>query len=258
MARAKENPWIPSGGVLVVAVVAAVLAAILLNLYIGTVKSPYENTVTYVVVKESIAKGDTIERDHLGALEIAKAAVKRDQYNVMERFVPLAGVEAALNEKARWDLKKGTLLAYRDFAEETGTPVMRDIPEGYEMLTIEIEPESTLQPGRFVTISGYFDLDPDPKRENILPVDILEDVRVYGPDDLAEKGHRAADRIQIALPKDLRQKLQTLKQKMEEAGSKRFMVAVREKAQGIRSEPVLTPDARDLLRGEAAGLPVRP
>jgi len=33
MARRKDNPWLPSGGVLVVAVIAAVLAAILLNVY---------------------------------------------------------------------------------------------------------------------------------------------------------------------------------------------------------------------------------
>jgi len=258
MARAKENPWIPSGGVLVVAVVAAVIAAILLNVYIGTLKSPYEDTVTYLVVKQSIARGDTIERDHLGTLEIATAAIKSDQYDAMSRFVPVADIESALREKARWDLRKGNLLAYRDFLKESGVPVMPDIPEDYQMMTIEIEPEPSVQPGVFVTISGYFDLDPDPKRENILPVDILEDVKVLGPPDLAEKGHRSADHIQIALPPDLRQKLQALKQKMEEAGSKRFMVAVRQKAEGIKSEPTLAPDARDLLRKEAAGLPIPP
>ena len=42
MASSKEMQWIPSGGVLAVAIGAALVAAILVNVYIGHVRSQYE------------------------------------------------------------------------------------------------------------------------------------------------------------------------------------------------------------------------
>ena len=46
MAR-KANPWIPSGGVLVVAVIAAVVAAVLLNVYISLVKARHSAIICH-------------------------------------------------------------------------------------------------------------------------------------------------------------------------------------------------------------------
>ena len=42
MAKSKDASWLPSGGVLVAALVCAVVAAILVNIYIGYAKSAYE------------------------------------------------------------------------------------------------------------------------------------------------------------------------------------------------------------------------
>jgi len=251
MAR-KENPWLPSGGVLVVAIVAAVVAAILLNIYISYIEAPYKVTVPYLALKQDVAKGEVLEEGHLTVVEIPEPLLAGGAF---KRFVPLSDKSVVLRKRARWDLYKGNLLAYRDVLKEFGEPVLKEIPEGYEMLTIEIEPEPSIQPGVFVTIRGRFDMDPDPKRTDVRTLDILYDVQVKavgGSSEATETRRRSIDNIQICLPGDHVKKLLNLKEKME---GDRFVVAVRRSPEGIRGEPTFAPEALELLRKESAAPP---
>jgi len=88
MAKAKENPWIPSGGVLIVAVVAAIVAAVLLNVYIGLIEAPYEVTVPFLVLKKDVPKGEALEEGHLAVVEIPEPLLRN---NAFGRFVRLSG-----------------------------------------------------------------------------------------------------------------------------------------------------------------------
>jgi len=106
-------------------------------------------------------------------------------------------------------------------------PVLKDLPEGYEMMTIDIEPEPSVQPGVFVNVRGRFDMNPDDRREQIEVRDVLYDVQVKGVGGSSEPAgqrRRSTDNIQIFLPKDHVKRLLQIKERM---ASDRFLVTVR-------------------------------
>jgi len=245
MAKAKENPWIPSGGVLIVAVLAAVVAAILLNIYIGLIEAPYEKTVPFLALKQDVAKGEPVEMADLEVVEIAKPLVQKGYF---ERFARLEDRNLVTGEDARaqWDLRRGNLLAPRDVGEEVGLPVLKDLPEGYEQITIDIEPEPSVVTGVFVTVRGRFDMNPEDRQEQIEVLDVLYDVHVKAVEGSKEPDarRRSPDNIQIWLPKDYAKQLLQIKERM---ASDRFLVAVRQTPKG-EPEPAFAPEALDLLR----------
>jgi len=257
MAKAKDNPWIPSGGVLIVAVVAAIVAAFLLNVYIGLIESPYAVTVPFLVLKADVAKGEVLEEGHLGVVDVPEPLVEDGAF---DRFVRLQYKDTVVGTKqrlrAQWDLHKGNWLAYRDVGKEVGLPVLKDLPEGYEMMTVDIEPEPSVVPGVFVTMRGRFDMNPDNRTEEIEILDVLYDVQVkaVGGSAQASDRRRSADNIQIFLPKDQVKRLLQIKERM---ASERFLVAVRQTPEGVRSEPTIAPEVIDLMQKSEPG-PVVP
>jgi len=247
MAKARENPWIPSGGVLIVAVLAAILAAVLLNVYIGLIEAPYEKTVTFLALKTDVAKGEALERGHLKPVEVPQAL---DQGDAFERFARAGDIETVTGRDARAqeDLHKGNWLTFADVGKESGVPVLEDLPEGYEMMTIEIEPEPSVVTGVFVNIRGRFDMNPEERKEQIEVLDVLYDVQVKAVEGLAkarEDRRRAADNIQICLPEDHVKRLYQIKERM---ASDRFLVAVRRTPEDVNPEPTFAPEALDLIR----------
>jgi len=254
MARSKQNPWVPSGGVLIVAVIAAVVAAILLNVYISLIEAPYKEKVLFLVMRNDVPKGKKIEKADLETVAIPRPLTEG---KLFETVAKAGSSESVIGQPARYNLLKGNLLSYRDVLPGTETVLYRELPEGYEMMTIEIEPEASLQPGMFVNLRGQFDLNPDKKIEDIRPLDILYDVQVKAIGGYAEAPDdrkRAMDNIQVYLPSEHIKRLLELKQMMF---SKRFLVAVRSTPKG-RSEPTLAPEALELLQTRAAAGPVLP
>jgi hypothetical protein len=246
MAKAKENAWIPSGGVLVVAVVSAVLAAILLNIYIGLIEAPYENKVTFLALDENVAKGEALETGHLTEVAVPEPLARGDAF---EQFVPVEEMDVVLRKKAQWDLRKGNWLTFRDVGQGVEQPVLEDLPKGYEMLTIDIEPEPSVQPGVFVNIRGRFDMNPDNRTEEIEVLDVLYDVKIKtvgGSAEAAGSRRRAADNVQIFLPREHVKRLLQIKERM--AGD-RFLVTVLRAGADLRSEPAFAPEVLDLMRG---------
>lgn len=245
MAKAKENAWLPSGGVLILAVVSAVLAAFLLNVYIGLVEAPYEVTVPFIVLKQNVAKGEAIEEGHLDKVEVPEPLLEKGNF---DRFVPLRDKTVVLKKKAQWDLHKGNWLTYRDVGRGGEEPVLRELPSGYQMLTIDIEPEPALQPGAFVTVRGRFDMQPDNRTEEIEVLDVLYDVQVKtvgGSAKAVDDRRRSADNIQIFLQKDNVKRLLQIKERM---ASDRFLVTIQRSPEGVRGEPTIAPEAIDLMQ----------
>jgi len=252
----KDNPWIPSGGVLVVAVVAAVVAAILLNVYINLIEAPYQQTASFLVIDDDVAKGEAIEEGHLGVLQVPVPLLENKAF---DRFVRLSDKSVVLREKARWDLHKGNLLAYRDVGADTTVPLLGSLPDNYELVKVLIEPDEMLQPGMFVNLRGRFDMDPDKKIQQIETKDVLYGVQVKavgGSTSVSDDRRRGADSIQIAVPAVIVKKLGDIQQKMD---SERFVVGkLSPDSEKVRGEPTLAPEALDLLRPAGEGAPLIP
>lgn len=255
MAKVRQNPWIPSGGVLIVAIIAAVVAAVLLNVYISLIEAPYRDKVEFFILKNDVPKGKTIERADLDKVAIPKPLTEGVLF---ERYAKAVYDSAVFGKPARYDLLKGNLLHNRDVLEGAEYAMVKDLQEGYEMVTVEIEPEPSLQPGMFVTLRGYFDLNPDKKIEDIQPFDVLYDVQVRaigGYAEAVDDRKRSMDNIQVFLPREHGKRLMELEKMMF---STRFKVAIQATPKGPRNEPTLAPEAVDLLQKRTAAGPVLP
>ena len=229
---------------MIVAVVAAVLAAILLNVYIGLIEAPYKETEPFLALKKHVAEGEVLEEEHLKVVEVPRPLLENDAF---KRFVRLEHKDNVLRQRLRWNVPEGNWLAYRDVGKGSEVPVLDDLPEGYEMMTIDIEPEPSVVTGVFVNIRARFDMNPEDRKEQIEVLDVLYDVQVKAVEGLQEPDdrRRSADNIQICLPKDYAKQLLQIKERMV---SERFLVTVRRSPEGVRSEPTLAPEAIDLMR----------
>jgi len=249
MAKAKENPWIPSGGVLVVAVAAAVVAAVLLNVYIGMVTAPYEDTQSFLALKRDVPKGKPLEDADLTVVEIPEPLVAEGYFDKFAR-VTSKDLVTGTDARAQLNLPKGTLLRMLDVGETAGSAFLQGVPEGYEVMTIDIEPEPTLEPGVFVTVRGRFDMQPENRTEEIEILDVLYDVKVKAIEGSAkaiQDRRRSGGNIQIILQESNVKRLLQIKERM---ASDRFLVTVRKLGENVRSEPTFAPEILDLMRKE--------
>ena len=212
MAKASESQWIPSGGVLAVAIVAGLLAAILVNVYLGYVKGQYEEgSVKYYILHEDVPLGQLIQQRSLESLAIPKPLV--------QRFKDAKAIEAnekalkILGMKAPRDLKKGTFLWWPDFVAEEGGPQVAKIPKGSEMITIRVDPNNSLgqalRPGGYVNVRGLFDTGLDPRNPRFESLDVMKNVQVRmlngSPTPVA--GRTDITNIQIIVPSEQARKL---------------------------------------------------
>jgi Flp pilus assembly protein CpaB len=206
MAKAGESQWIPSGGVLVVAAVAGLLAAILVNVYLGYVKGQYEEgSRAYYVLKEDVPLGQPIQQRSLVPQSIPKPMVRA--------FEDARAIEAnekalkILGMKAPRDMRKGTFLWWPDFVVEEGSREMK-IPKGSELVTIQVDPNislgQALQPGGYVNIRGLFDTGVDSRNPNMESLDVMKNVQVRmlngSPTPVA--GRTDITNIQIIVPSE--------------------------------------------------------
>jgi len=243
MARRKDNPWLPSGGVLVVAVIAAVLAGILLNVYVGYIKDGYAaGSVTFLQMKRDIAKGKPIESGDVAPFRVPKP--------MLEYFSKVVKAKDAdgliIGKKARRTMFQGEFLQYMDFLPGSGKGLEK-IRAGYERMTIFIQPEPLLQPGAFITIRGYFDTNPDPKKEDIEILDVLNNVQVKaigGSAETVESKRRSADNIQIEIRTT---QVTQLLQISKELADKHFLVSLSPTPTGVAGEPKFSDKILDHL-----------
>lgn len=254
MARRQQNPWIPSGGVLVVAVIAAVVAAILVNVYIGYKESQYEQgAVAFVQMKRDVAKGKPIEGGDIRARRIPKPLLDEGAFVKAVRWADMDSL--VLKQKARRNLYEGEFLFYTDFLPGGGVPTLEELPRGYEMMTIDIRPEPLLQPGAFVTIRGAFDTNPDQKKEDIEIMDVLYNIQVKavaGSSEPVEEKRRAADNVQIMLRQTQVRQLLQIKEALY---TKHFVVSLSPSPMGAAGEPKFADMILDHLARLKTGAP---
>jgi len=252
MAKRKENQWIPSGGVLAVALGAAVLAAILVNVYLGYAKSAYERgSQGFLQLVRPVAKGKPIEAADLKVVFIPKPLLETGAF---KKAVTVEDKDSVIiKKKARRPMYEGEFLFYFDFLEDTGMTTLEPPPQGFEMMTIEIKPEPLLQPGSYVNIRGRFDTDPDPKKERIEVMDVLHNVQIKALDGSpgpVEEKKRAANNIQIVLRQSMAKQLQQVQESMV---SKSFTVSLTGSPEGAaRAEPKFDPAILALIEKAAA------
>jgi hypothetical protein len=257
MAKASESQWIPSGGVLAVAVVAGLLAAILVNVYLGYVKGQYEEgSRAYYVLKEDVPLGQPLQQRSLVPQFIPKPMVRA--------FEDAKAIEAnekavkIVNMKAPRDLKKGTFLWWPDWVIEEGSREMK-IPKGCEKITIRVDPGGSLgqqlQPGAYVNVRGLFDKSSDPRNPIIDTMDVIKNVQVRGINGstTAVTGMGGISNIQIIVPSTQARQLLGIQEMLK---TKHFAIGEVADPESTAFEPVIEKEVLALMnraRGTGGG-----
>ena len=249
MAKSKElQQWLPSGGVLVVAIGAGLVAAILVNVYISYVKSEYEKGAKNVLqMAEPVEAGTPLQPRHLKDVMIPKPfipalklAIERDYMNSM-----------VVGKKAPRDMYAGQFLFHSDFNPIPGESAIENIPRGYSLVTIPISgetPGAQLQPGAFVTIIGEFNVSGDSRRQDVQVLSVVDNVRVKlvgGSAEPVGEKNRSYNDISIVVRQS--QALQLL-QIQRALTSKRFTITLAHRPEGAESaEPEVNRQVLDLI-----------
>jgi hypothetical protein len=252
----KQNPWIPSGGVLIVAVICAIVAAVLVTLYTGHVRGRYElGSQVFLQLRSNVPAGKPFQTSDLEYQRIPKPLLDGGAFAKAIKAEDATSI--VVGKKARRAMYKGEFLYYFDFVSTDERPALEDVPAGYEMITIPVEPERLLQPGLYVTIRGEYDLNPDPKADDIQPVDVIYNVQVKaigGSTESMDTTKRPPDNVQIMLRQSQVKQLLQLQGKL--VGKKQFSLAVSGAQKNVvRSEPAFSDEALKLLEG---GTPAAP
>jgi hypothetical protein len=261
MAKSADVQWIPSGGVLAVAIAAALVAAILVNVYIGYARAKYEDgSVWYFQIKKDVAKNDIITDASLSQVQIPKLLLSSFKRAVAD---DPEGRTLILNRKAPRQLRVGEFLWYGDFADNAdGGPL---IPAGYELVSIPISQDQSfgtqLQPGGYVTIRGEFDISPDPKKPLWDIKDVMAQVQVRSIDGSTEPvtGKRNYNNIQILVTSFQAKQFATIGDFLR---NKRFVLSVVGQPDVNAKKPDVDKDLWDFIqkkqRSTPAATPVGP
>jgi len=256
MASSKEMQWIPSGGVLAVAIGAALVAAILVNVYIGHVRSQYEEgSRQFYQLKDRVDKGSPIQERNLTLVRIPKL--------LEPAFKMAAGADdpagrMLIGRKAPRNMSPGEFLWFYEFKEE-GAGEITHIPKGYELVTIPISADNPfgqqLQPGGYVNIRGEFEVGSDPKRSEVKVMTVMENVQVKALGGSAEPvalKARTYDNVQIMVRSSQAKQLLEIQRFLK---TKRFALGVTSQPEGAAVEPEISKEVLNLIekpRGAAA------
>ena len=248
MAKPSPMQLIPSGGVLAAAIGAGLLAAVLINLYAGNIRTQYElGSQSFYILTEDVAAGNPIQERNLKAIQVPKP--------LLPAFVQAVtaddrGRMTVKDKKAPRLLKKDTFLWFPDFIDSNISGLAVKIPPGYEMITIRIDPNASLgpqlQPGSYVNIRGLFNIGSDLRNPTYKPYDILKGVQVsaIGGSTVAPEKSRSYDNIQIVIP-STQARLMLEVAKMQQSGY--FTVGVVETPEITGPDPKIEKDVLDLI-----------
>jgi Flp pilus assembly protein CpaB len=244
MAKSSPMQWIPSGGVLAAAIGCGLLAAILINVYAGNIKGQYElGSQSFYQLTEDVAAGNQIQKRNLRAVRIPKPLVPAFPQAVTADDKG----RTIIGRKAPRLLKKDTFLWFPDFID-TASGVEYRLPKGYEMITVRIDPNTSLgaqlQPGAYVNLRGLINISSDPRNQIYKSFDVMKNVQVraIGGSTAAMEKTRSADTLQIVIPSS-QAKLMPEIQKLVQSGA--FTVGLAE--EGTSGEPKIEKEVLDLL-----------
>jgi len=260
MAKSKElQQWLPSGGVLVVAIGAALVAAILVNVYISYVKSEYEAGAKDVLqMKEDVEEGTPLQDRHLRVVMLPKPFVP-----AMKQAIDVKDKNSSvIGKKAPRRMYPGEFLFYPDFIPDPTREQIADVPKGYSLITIPISgetPGAQLQPGAFVTIYGDFNVGGDSRRQDVQVLRVVDNVRVKlvgGSAEPVGEKNRSYNDISIIIRQTQAQQLLQIQRALP---SKRFTITLAHRPEGPESaEPEVDRQVLDLIEKGKVPLPGPP
>jgi len=257
-------PLVPSTGVLAVAIVAALVAAILVNVYLSYEKGKYElDSAVFLQMTKQVGKGVPIQASDVREVRIPKPL--RTAFDQAIKASDL-GVQVK-GKKAPRDLQIGEFLWYPDFMGESGLERAIVPPKGYELVSIQIDPGSNpgakLQPGSYVAIYGNYDMG-EPRAPRLENRCIMRNVQVRalgGSTETTERQRQYAS-VQVVVLESQAPQLQGLQNL---AKNQRLTVTVTHspaEPEGPGSQtvdPVVTQDGLALLaKGRAASSALPP
>jgi len=183
MAKLKRAELIPSIGVLAAAIGCGVVAAILVNLYIGRIKANYAGTAFRVLqLRRDVPAGKAIKRQDVKAVGVSPYFEK-----AFEKAFKPKDIDLLLGKQAPRNLTAGQVLYYGEFQEESVGELAVNPQMGYDLLTIPIETDNSpgrqLQPGYYVRIYAVFWKDPDQgKKGGQVTEEVIRNVQVRAVD----------------------------------------------------------------------------
>jgi Flp pilus assembly protein CpaB len=259
MAPSKEMQWIPSGGVLAVAIGAALVAAILVNVYIGHVRSQYEDgSKQFYQLKNRVDKGSPIQKNNLDTVPIPRKLEPKFKMAAQDD----ADGRLLIDRKAPRNMAAGEFLWFYEFKEE-GAGEITHIPKGYELVPIPISADNPfgqqLQPGGYVNIRGEFEVGSDPKKSEVKVMTVMENVQVKALGGSAEpvaQRARTYDTIQIMVRSSQAKQLLEIQRFLK---TKRFALGVTSQPEGTAVEPEISKEVLNLIeKPRAAAAPALP
>jgi Flp pilus assembly protein CpaB len=251
---------IPSTGVLLGAIAAGVVAAVLVNVYIGNVESRYTaGSMRVLVAKEKIAQGQP-----LNAKLFKEEYVTGPWTNVFDGALKPENARLLDGTKtAPRPIGAGEPIFYGDLYDEGAPDPLINPSRGYDLLTIPVQSDNSpgrqLQPGGYVRLYAVFDLDPDPRKEQRETMDVIENVQVRAVDGStrpipADKRARY-DNISILVTQDQAIKLLRIQDVLVDGS---FTVTVTHRPDQVRElEPKINPEVLRFIesRGMVSPLP---
>jgi len=259
MAPSKEMQWIPSGGVLAVAIGAALVAAILVNVYIGHVRSQYEDgSKQFFQLKDRVDKGSPIQERNLTLVRIPRLLEPAFEKVAQND----SGGRLLIGRKAPRNMAPGEFLLFYEFKEE-GAGEITHIPKGYELVTIPINTDNPfgqqLQPGGYVNIRGEFEVGSDPKKSEVRVMTVMENVQVKALGGSAEpvaQRARTYDNIQIMVRSSQAKQLLEIQRFLK---TKRFALGVTSQPDSAAVEPEISKEVLNLIeKPRTAAAPALP
>jgi len=248
MGKLKEMPWLPSGGVLVVAIGAGLVAAILVNVYINYVRNEYEAGAKDVLqIAEEVDTGTPLQARHLKKVMLPKPFIP-----AMKLAIELKDMDSTvIGKKSPRHMYPGEFLFYPDFLLNPAMQPIDNIPRGYSLVTIPISgetPGAQLQPGAFVTVYGDFNTGGDPRREDIQVMPVVENVRVKligGSAEPVSERSRSYTSISVIVRQVQAQQLLQIQKALR---SRNFTIALAHRPEGAESaEPEINRQVLDLV-----------
>jgi len=259
MAATSRMQLIPSTGVLLGAIAAGVVAAFLVNVYIGSVESRYTSgSMSIYVLKEPVKEGQSLNVKQLTTVRVPpifenafkKALKPGEEGYLMDKTAPRA-------------MGEGQPIYYGDLYEERDIELPVNPGQGYDLLTIPVQSDNSpgrqLQPGGYVRLYAVFDLDPDTQKEQRETLDVIENVQVRAVDGstrptAADKRARY-DNISILVTQVQAKQLLQIQDVMVE---KSFVVTVTHRPDRVQDlEPKINPEVLRFIesRGTVSPLP---
>jgi Flp pilus assembly protein CpaB len=262
MAKQKDMQLLPSGGVLAVALVAAVAAAVLVNLYIGRARADYDlNSKVFIQVKsDTIPQGTIMQSNFFRDVRLPNQALVDGDFTAALTWDQMVNVE---KKQARRTFYKGEFLLANDIT--IGATSLTDILKlkpGQTLVSIPVSADTNfgrlLQPGVFVSVSGGFNVDPNPKMVKIDIKEVIPCVQIKAIDGsldaVTDSKARSIKTIQVVVRNEIKNnqamQLQAIIQELRP--TKAFSIAIMPQPEQVTDDCVINPAVLTLVRNRAA------